>query len=48
MATKKSTQKPSKSGYNAPVYGETEKIPEGYVAKKDKDGVVRYVKKEKK
>lgn len=37
-------KKTKKSSFNAPVYGEIEKIPAGYVAKKDKDGVVHYVK----
>ena len=50
MAEKKPN--PKKSMFNAPTYGIVEKIPEGYVAKKDKDGVVHYVpapkKKEKK
>ena len=41
-------EKPTKNSFNSPSYGRVEKIPEGYVAKKDKDGVVHYVKKDKK
>ena len=46
--TTKAKKKEIKSGFSAPVYGIVEKIPEGYVAKKDKNGVVHYVKKDAK
>lgn len=44
------SEKPKKSSFNAPTYGVIEKIPDGHVAKMDKNGVVHYVpiKKEKK
>ena len=35
------------SSFDVPSYGHVEKIPDGYVAKKDKDGVVHYVKARK-
>lgn len=37
------TKKEKKSSFDAPVYGYVEKIPEGHVAKMDKNGIVHYV-----
>ena len=36
-------KKPKKSSFNVPSYGVIEKIPEGHVAKMDRNGVVHYV-----
>ena len=43
MATAKNDKQNKKSGFDAPVYGYVEKVPEGYKVQVGKDGVRRYV-----